>query len=146
LTWRMTQELSLRAGINLMRAKIVSGPYNDNTPVQSPKIAADLVLRYQSSQLIGSVRPFAQADYNYRSSIYFTLPNVAADSQAGYGLLGLRAGVKTVDSKWEWAGWARNLTNKAYLVDAFGAGSTFLGDRHLEAEPRTFGINIRYSY
>jgi outer membrane receptor protein involved in Fe transport len=146
LTWRMTQELSLRGGLNLMHAGIVSGPYNDNTPVQSPKVSTNIALQYQSIQAIGSVLPFAQADYNYRSSVYFTLPNVAADSQSGYGLLGLRAGVKSLDSKWEWSAWARNVTNKAYLVDAFGAGSTFLGDRHLEAEPRTFGLNLRYTY
>ena len=95
---------------------------------------------------VAGTLPFAQADYNYRSSEYFTLPNVAADSQGGYGLLGLRAGLKMVDSKWEWSGWARNVTNRSYLVDAFGAGSTFLPDRHLYAEPRTFGINVRYQY
>lgn len=146
LTWRVTQELSLNAGVNLNHAKIVSGTYDNQTPVQSPKLSSTVALRYQSAETIGGVRPFAQADYNYRSSIYFTLPNVVADSQGGYGLLGLRAGVKSADSKWEWSGWARNLTNKAYLADAFGAGSTFLGDRHLEAEPRTFGVNIRYQY
>jgi iron complex outermembrane receptor protein len=146
LTWRMTQELSLRGGLNLMHARILSGPYDNDVPVQSPKVSTNLVLRYQSVQTVGGMTPFAQADYNYRSSVYFTLPNVAGDSQGGYGLLGLRAGLKSADSKWEWSGWARNLTNRAYLVDAFGAGSTFLADRHLEAEPRTFGISIRYTY
>jgi iron complex outermembrane receptor protein len=146
LTWRITQELSLRAGLNLMHSKIVSGPYDEETPVQSPKVSTNVVLRYQSAASFAGTHPFAQADYNYRSSAYFTLPNVAADSQSGYGLLGLRAGLKTVDSKWEWSGWARNVTNKAYLVNAFGAGSTFLADRHLEAEPRTFGVSVRYSY
>jgi iron complex outermembrane recepter protein len=146
LTWRMTQELSLRGGLNLMDSKIVSGTYDNQTPVQSPKLSTNVVLRYQSAHPVGGTLPFAQADYDYRSSVYFTLPNVAADSQGGYGLLGLRAGVKMVDSKWEWSGWARNVTNRSYLVDAFGAGSTFLPDRHLYAEPRTFGINIRYQF
>jgi iron complex outermembrane recepter protein len=146
LTWRMTQELSLRGGLNLLDSKIVSGAYDDETPVQSPKISTNVALRYQAAQPIAGTLPFAQADYNYRSSVYFTLPNVAADSQGGYGLLGLRAGLKMADSKWEWSGWARNVTNRSYLVDAFGAGSTFLSDRHLYAEPRTFGINVRYQY
>lgn len=146
VTWRMTQELSLRAGLNLLDSKIVSGAYDDETPVQSPKLSTDVALRYQAASPVAGVLPFAQADYNYRSSVYFTLPNVAADSQGGYGLLGLRAGVKMADSKWEWSGWARNVTNRSYLVDAFGAGSTFLPDRHLYAEPRTFGINVRYQY
>ena len=146
LTWKMTQELSLRAGINLMDAKIVSGTYDDETPVQSPRASTNVVLRYQSVQPVANVLPFAQVDYNYRSSVYFTLPNTEADHQGGYGLLGLRAGVKTTDAKWEWSAWARNLTNTVYLVDAFGAGSTFLPDRHLYAEPRTFGLSIRYTY
>jgi iron complex outermembrane recepter protein len=146
LTWRMTQELSLRAGLNLMDAKIVSGAYYDDTPVQSPRASTNVVLRYQAVQPLANVLPFAQVDYNYRSSVYFTLPNTQADHQGGYGLLGLRAGVKTTDGKWEWSGWARNLTNTVYLVDGFGAGSTFLADRHLYAEPRTFGLNIRYTY
>jgi iron complex outermembrane recepter protein len=146
LTWKMTQELSLRAGLNLMDAKIVSGAYYDDTPVQSPRASTNVVLRYQTVQPVANVLPFAQVDYNYRSSVYFTLPNTQADHQGGYGLLGLRAGVKTTDGKWEWSGWARNLTNTVYLVDGFGAGSTFLADRHLYAEPRTFGLNIRYTY
>lgn len=146
LTWKMTQELSLRAGVNLMDAKIVSGTYDDDTPVQSPRASTNVVLRYQSAQAIGKFLPFAQADYNYRSSVYFTLPNTEADHQGGYGLAGLRAGLKTTDGKLEWSGWARNLTNRAYLVDAFGAGSTFLADRHLYAEPRTFGLSLHYSY
>ena len=78
LTWRMTQELSLRGGLNLLDSKIVSGAYDDDTPVQSPKLSTDLALRYQSAQPVGGTLPFAQADYNYRSSVYFTLPNVAA--------------------------------------------------------------------
>jgi len=146
LTWRMTQELSLRAGLNLMDAKIVSGTYDDDTPVQSPRASTNVVLRYQAVQPVANVLPFVQADYNYRSSVYFTLPNTQADHQGGYGLLGMRAGVKTTDAKWEWSAWARNLTNTVYLVDAFGAGSTFLADRHLYAEPRTFGLSVRYTY
>jgi iron complex outermembrane receptor protein len=146
LTWRITRELSLRAGLNLLHARIVSGQYDNDAPVQSPKVSTNVVLNYQSAHAVGDLLPFAQADYNYRTSIFFTLPNVAADSQSGYGLLGLRAGLKTMDSKWEWSAWVRNLTNKAYLVDAFGANSTFLADVHLEAEPRTFGINFRYAY
>jgi len=146
LTWRMTRELSLHAGLNLMSAKIISGAFNHDAPVQSPKFSTNLVLRYDSAQVVGGMQPFGQIDYNYRSSAYFTLPNIAADSQSGYGLLGLRAGLKSADSKWEWSAWVRNLANKAYLVDAFGANSTFLSDVRMEAEPRTFGIDIRYTY
>jgi iron complex outermembrane recepter protein len=146
LTWKITRELSLQGGLNLLHARIVTGTYDGATPVQSPKVSTNVVLRWQSEQVLAGTHPFAEADYNYRSSVFFTLPNVTQDSQGGYGLLGLRAGLKTEDGKWEWSGWARNLANKAYLIDAFGAGSTFLADRHLEAEPRTFGLSVRYTY
>jgi iron complex outermembrane receptor protein len=146
LTWRITPEWSLRAGFNLMDPKIVTGPYQSMTPVQSPKVSANVALRYRASHPVSKLLPFAQIDYNYRSSVYFTLPNKVADSQGGYGQLGARAGVGTEDSKWEWSAWARNLTDKAYLVDAFGAGSSLLPDRHLFAEPRTFGLSVRYEF
>jgi hypothetical protein len=71
-----------------MDAKIVSGTYYDDTPVQSPRASTNVVLRYQSVQPVANVLPFAQVDYNYRSSVYFTLPNTEADHQGGYGLLG----------------------------------------------------------
>lgn len=146
LTWKLTREWSLRGGLSLMHAEIVSGVYQGDTPVQSPHASGNVVLRWQAAEPVFGVHPFAQADYNYRSFAYFTLPNVRADSQGGYGLLGARIGLKSADANWEWSVWARNLTDKAYLVDAFGAGSTFLADRHLEAEPRTFGLSVRYTY
>ena len=146
LNWRMTREWSLRAALNLMDSRIVTGIYKGEVPVQAPKESGNLALRYQSAHRVVGELPFVQVDYSYRTSVYFTLPNVAADSQPGYGLLGLRAGAMTYDGKWQWSLWVRNLANKAYLVDAFGAASTFLADRHLEAVPRTFGLNVRYTY
>src|SRR6202167_730792 len=62
VTWRMTQELSLRAGLNLLDSKIVSGAYDDETPVQSPKLSTDVALRYQAANPVAGVLPFAQAD------------------------------------------------------------------------------------
>lgn len=146
LVWTASPEFTFRAGLNLTHAKIVSGLYNGMTPVQAPKVSTNLIASYQASHPIGSVLPFAQLDYNSRSSVYFTLPNVAADSQGAYGLLGLRAGLRTHEKTWEWSAWARNLANKAYLADAFGSGSSFLSDRYLYAEPRTFGLSIRHTF
>ena len=146
LTWKPTRELSIRGGVSLLHAEIVNGTYEGDQPVQSPHASGNVTLRWQAVDPVAGVHPFAQADFNYRSAVYFTLPNVTADSQGGYGLLGLLAGMSSTDKKWEYSAWARNVTNKAYLVDGFGANSTFLPDRHLEAEPRTFGLTVRYMY
>jgi iron complex outermembrane receptor protein len=146
LTWRPTRELTIRGGISLLHAEIVTGTYEGDQPVQAPHASGNVTARWQAVAPVAGVYPFAQADFNYHSAVYFTLPNVAADSQGGYGLLGLRGGLYSADKKWEYSAWARNVTNKAYLVDAYGANSTFLPDRHLEAEPRTFGLTVRYTY
>jgi iron complex outermembrane receptor protein len=146
LTWKLTRELSVRGGISLLHAEIVSGTYEGDQPVQSPHASGNVIVRWQAAEPVANVHPFAQADFNYHSGVYFTLPNVAADSQGGYGLLGLTAGLYSADKKWEYSAWGRNVTNKSYIVDAYGANSTFLPDRHLEAEPRTFGLTVRYTY
>jgi iron complex outermembrane receptor protein len=146
LTWKPVRDLSVRGGISLLHAEIVSGTYEGDQPVQSPHASGNVTVRWQPTESVAGLHPFAQADFNYRSAVYFTLPNVTADSQGGYGLLGLLAGLHSPDGKWEYSAWGRNVTNKAYLVDAYGANSTFLPDRHLEAEPRTFGLTVRYTY
>jgi iron complex outermembrane receptor protein len=144
--WHATKELSLRGGLNLTNATILTGVYKGESPVQSPKLSTNIVVTYKWLDPIHGFLPFVSADYNYRTSTFFTLPNVQTDSQSGYGLLGARAGLTTEDGGWEVSAWGRNLTNRWYLADAFGGGSTFLADRHLYADPRTFGVTIRRTF
>ena len=77
--------------------------------------------------------PFVEMDYNYRTKVELALANNVAEKQDSYGLLGLRAGVRSADDKWELSAWARNLSNKLYKASTFGAGSTFLPGRIIYA-------------
>lgn len=84
-----------------------------------------------SDKYQGSLR----AEYNYTGKKYY---NNAQDdlvsSRGGYGLVNLRVALSAPDSDWELAAWARNITDKAYIVDAtdlrdFGLIPLYYGER-----------------
>lgn len=144
--WFPTDEFSVRAGLNLMDAEIISGGFEGDTPVQTPTFSSSVIARYEFSQPVGKVLPFTQVDYTYRSGVELALANNVAEVQDGYGLLGLRAGIKSADQAWELSAWVRNATDKLYKASSFGAGSTFLPGRIVYAEPRTYGVTVSYSF
>lgn len=144
--WSPTDEFSLRAGLNLMDAEITSGEFDGDTPVQTPTFSSSVIARYEFSQPVGNVVPFVQVDYTYRSEVELALANNVAEVQDGYGLVGLRAGIKSADQDWELSAWMRNATDKLYKASSFGAGSTFLPGRIVYAEPRTYGVSVSYSF
>ncbi|MEJ8566292.1 TonB-dependent receptor [Elongatibacter sediminis] len=145
-SWFPTEEFSVRAGMNLMDAEITSGEFDGDTPVQTPKFSSSLIASYQAANPVGSVLPFVEVDYSYRSKVELALANNPAEFQDGYGLLGLRAGVKSTDERWEFSAWVRNLTDELYKASSFGAGSTFLPGRIVYAEPRTYGVSLGFTF
>jgi iron complex outermembrane receptor protein len=145
-TWYATEQLTVRMGVNLMDAEIRSGEFTGDTPVQTPSFMANGIATYSPTATIGGTRPFAQFKVSYRSEVELALANNAAEVQKGYSVLGLRAGVRSADGKWEAAAWAENLTDKLYKASSFGAGSTFLPGRIVYAPPRTYGFSLSYRY
>ncbi len=107
--------------------------------------------RYQASggvtldRQIGSVRVFATPSVTYRSRIFFEVPNLPNISQAGVTLVNLRAGLG-FGNRFEVAGFARNLTNKKYLLDAGNTGGAFGDPTFIPAEPRFYGVQLTAHY
>ncbi len=93
---------------------------------------------------VGSSATFyATPSANYRSKVYFELPNSEAISQGGYTLVNLRAGVEFGDQgRFHVGGFARNLTNKRYLIDAGNTGGTFGAPTYIAGEPRFYGVEL----
>lgn len=88
------------------------------------------------------MRLFATPSVTYRSKIYFEVPNTEAISQKAVTLVNLRAGVSFADDRYEIAGFARNLTNKDYLLDAGNTGGAFGIPTFIPAEPRFYGVQL----
>jgi iron complex outermembrane receptor protein len=83
-----------------------------------------------------------RAEYNYTGKKFY---NNAQDdlisSRKGYGLVNLRAAAGPNSGAWEFAAWARNVGDKAYIVDAtdlrdFGFIPRYFGER------RSFGVEL----
>jgi outer membrane receptor protein involved in Fe transport len=89
-----------------------------------------------------SARFFMTPSLTYRSRIYFEVPNSPLISQKAVTLVNLRAGVSFADDRFELVGFARNLTNKNYLLDAGNTGGSFGVPTFIPAEPRFYGMQL----
>ncbi len=88
-----------------------------------------------------NLRIFATPSVTYRSRIFFEVPNSDAISQDAVTLVNVRAGVSIRD-RYEIAAFARNLTNKNYLLDAGNTGGAFGYPTYIPAEPRLYGVQL----
>lgn len=83
-----------------------------------------------------------RAEYNYTGKKYYNnVQDNLISSGKGYGLLNLRATLADPDQGWELAAWAKNVTGKAYIVDAtdtsgFGFVPRYYGERS------TYGVEF----
>ncbi len=86
------------------------------------------------------VELFATPTITYRSSLFFELPNNPVTSQGPVTLVNLRAGLQDPKGKWQLLGFANNLTNKQYLLDAGNTGGAFGIPTFIRGLPRLYGI------
>lgn len=92
--------------------------------------------------LADGVTFYATPSASYQSKVFFELPNREEISQDGYALVNLRAGVEFADGRYRIGGFARNLTNERYLIDAGNTGGTFGTPTYIAGEPRFYGIEL----
>lgn len=92
--------------------------------------------------LADGVTFYATPSASYQSKVFFELPNREEISQDGYTLVNLRAGVEFADGRYRIGGFARNLTNERYLIDAGNTGGTFGTPTYIAGEPRFYGIEL----
>lgn len=95
---------------------------------------------------VGScARVFASPTVTYRSGMFFEIPNSAAVYQGPVTLANIRAGVGFGGSDGravEVSGFARNLFNERYLLDAGNTGGAFGIPTYIPAEPRLYGAQV----
>lgn len=85
---------------------------------------------------------YATPSATYQSKVFFELPNQEAISQGGYALVNLRAGIELADGRYSVGGFARNLLNRRYLIDAGNTGGGFGVPTYIVGEPRVYGIEV----
>ncbi len=85
---------------------------------------------------------YATPSATYQSSVFFELPNNPAISQGGYVLVNLRAGLEIDGGRYRIGGFARNLLDRRYLIDAGNTGGGFGVPTYISGEPRLYGIEL----
>jgi outer membrane receptor protein involved in Fe transport len=89
---------------------------------------------------------FATPTVTHRSSVFFELPNNPVTSQGPVTLANLRAGVRHPEGKWEVIGFATNLFNEEYLLDAGNTGGAFGIPTFIRGLPRLFGVEAVFRF
>ena len=86
------------------------------------------------------------ADFSIRSAYYVAANDSVTSKIPGYGLLNLRAGVRTVDGRYDLFFWAHNATNtRYYLVRGYAAPFSGLTYGNI-GDPATFGATVRVRF
>ena len=86
------------------------------------------------------VELFATPTVTHRSQLFFEIPNKANISQGAVTLVNLRAGIQSPGATWQLLGYATNLLNRNYIIDAGNTGGAFGIPTFIRAQPRLFGI------
>ena len=85
---------------------------------------------------------YATPSATYQSKEFFELPNSPLISQGAYALVNVRAGVEFADGRYRIGGFARNLLDRRYLLDAGNTGGGFGDPTFIAAEPRFYGVEL----
>ena len=85
---------------------------------------------------------YATPSATYQSKEFFELPNSPQISQGAYILVNARAGVEFAEGRYRIGGFARNLLDRRYLLDAGNTGGGFGDATFIAAEPRFYGVEL----
>ncbi len=154
--------LQLRASIGYLDAFFVDFPdatadgenFAGHRLPDAPRFTASISANY--SHQLGSTGYYGglNINYSYRTGYYsdeFNLKQTTLGGNAvrygytpAYGLLDASYTVTSPSGKWDTTIWARNVTNKYYVINYF---QDFFGTYvSSPGEPRTFGIRVNYHF
>jgi len=85
---------------------------------------------------------FANPSYTWKSKVFFEEENQPEISQDDFGLLNVKGGIRLFDEKLELAGYASNLLDNEYIIDAGNTGGAFGIPTFIAGPPRFFGFQI----
>jgi iron complex outermembrane recepter protein len=96
-----------------------------------------------------SVEAFLRPSYTFKSQFFFDEENTTNDdnpnppiSQDDYGLLNLRGGIRILNGQVTVEGFAENLLDEEYLIDAGNTGQAFGVPTYIAGPPRFIGVRL----
>lgn len=120
------------------------GAAADTKPVQTPKWNTTGLLRYQWPFWQGHLA--AQADFTYRSKVFFSLTQAPASTQGKYVVGNARLSYTPEDTRWEAAVFVNNIADQEYLVQTFDLGAVLGMTEQYFGLPRWVGGSVRVNF
>lgn len=90
----------------------------------------------------GGLEAFLTPSITFRSKIFFELPNRDLISQGPVTLVNLRGGFAGGDGRWQVTGFAQNLFDERYIIDAGNTGGAFGIPTFIRGNPRLGGVEF----
>ena len=113
----------------------------DQRMPQSPKWSSNGLVRYEFDALSGTIG--LQTDARYNGRRYFNTVNHPALADEEDFVVNARISYATLDDRWEFALWGRNLTNTTVYASGFDMTGTNGSTTLAVAPPRWFGGSVR---
>jgi iron complex outermembrane receptor protein len=114
---------------------------------QAPRWVGNLTARYETD-FSDRIRPFALAQYAYRSSVYGTVDDAPYSRIKGYAVVNLRAGARFAE-RYEASVWVNNVFDESYFQTlgstAIPGAGAWAATGQLGA-PRTVGATLRAEF
>jgi iron complex outermembrane receptor protein len=148
----VTENLRLAASVTWLDAEYGNGippPAESGRELtQAPDWAWTVNLEYERP-ITDRLAGFFNANWAYRSSHHVAYD--VSDKQSSYDLVGLQAGVRTQDGRWDVRAWCDNCFDKDYATAYFNV--PFYFNDNLEqykgqflGPPRTYGATLRMNF
>jgi len=150
INWFPTDNIEFRGGLGYTNSEISAEvgllSFTGAQAANTPEITYNLMTRY-FWEVNGNTNAFVQADYVYQDDVYFSLDNLQAISQKGYGLIGFRAGFDMdIDGQW-WSvsAWIKNAVDEEFFTEILTSGSAGVVSGQI-GSPRMFGITVKSDF
>ena len=151
LQWFPTENTFVNFGMGILDTEyedfqdsVTGDDFSGNQIVMSPDLTYNGLIQHDF-HLSGGSTLTAQLDFSFQDDVFFDAQNSPLLSQDSYSLYNARLSWQSANDNLELSLWARNLTDKEYLVYAFDL--SFLGfNEEMIGMPRTYGIGASFSF
>lgn len=141
--WRAAQGVQLFGNVGWIDSRIADRAENGIFAGNRFRLQPEwqFALGADVRQMVGDgVELFVTPSLTYRSSLFFEIPNDPRIAEGAVALGNLRAGVGLMDGRLVLTGYATNLFDKDYVIDAGNTGAAFGTATFIRGNPRLFGV------
>lgn len=152
VTYRATENLTLFSSLVWLHAEIddfeglngqgEEGDFSGSDVPYTPEKQISVGATYEWSLGNGLVGVIG-GDYAYRNETTAVIGGSKAYDIDGYGLLNVRAGVKSEDGTWSVMAWGKNVTDEYYWTNVTSYYDTIA---RYTGQPVTYGITVSYNF